>query len=189
MTPLVLTLNEHGTPTHWSTWQDAVIYKAKDMVVWELGNIDWTKFGGCNRMTGKTSSVKFSSIIAVRGAHYPKRHTPSLTNTNLFGRDLHICAYCGKEFDGGQLTNDHIVPRSRGGAHTWMNCVTSCKRCNNHKDNMMLDECGMKLLYVPYVPSREEALILRNRKILADQMDFLKEQLPAHSRLLNMRIM
>lgn len=183
---LVLTLNEHGHPIGWATWQDAVTYKAKGLVVWETGEHDWTKYGGENRATGKTSSITFSSILAVRGVHFPKRLIPVLTNTNLFGRDLRICAYCGGEFDEKLLTNDHIVPRSRGGDHSWTNCVTACKRCNNFKDDNLLTEVGMKLLYVPYVPSPEEALILRNRHILADQMEFLKGALPSHSRLLRM---
>lgn len=181
---LILTLNEQGTPTHWSTWQEAVVYKAKDLVVWEMGQHDWTKYGGENRVTGNKSVVTFSSIIAVRGDHFPKRQVPILSNPNLFGRDLNTCAYCGYDFDHSQLTNDHIIPRSRGGAHSWMNCVTACKRCNNHKDDRLLEECGLDLLYVPYIPTREEALILRNRRILADQMEFLKASLPKHSRLL-----
>lgn len=180
---LVLTLNEHGVPIHWATWQDAILYKAKGLVIWESGDHDWTKYGGRSRLTGDTSSITFSSIMAVRGQHHPKRLIPALTNGNLFGRDLHICAYCGKEFQYYQLTNDHIVPKSKGGMHTWMNCVTACKRCNNYKDNLSLKEAGMDLLYLPYVPTREEAMILRNRNILTDQLQFLKAQLPSHSRL------
>ena len=187
MAPLVLQLNEQGVPQQWATWQDVVCYKAKDLVVWEMGTHDWTKFGGRNKLTGETSSISFSSIVAVRGSHMPERKIPALSNMNLFGRDLHVCAYCGKTFSTTLLTNDHIVPRSRGGEHSWMNCVTACKRCNNFKDDRMLDECKMELLYVPYVPSREEALILRNRSILADQMDFLRGMLPRHSRLLDLR--
>ena len=184
MAPLTLVLNEHGVPHHWATWQDAVIYKTKDLVVWEMGSNDWTKFGGTSRMTGERSSVSFSSIIAVRGTFHPKREIPVLSNQNLFGRDLHLCAYCGRKYKSDMLTNDHIIPRSRGGKHTWMNCVTACKRCNNYKDNRLLDELHMDLLYVPYVPNREEELILRNRNILADQMEFLQAMLPTHSRLL-----
>lgn len=185
---LVLTLNEHGTPIHWATWQDAVLYKAKDLVVWESGEFDWTKYGGENKLTGHTSAISFSSIMAVRGHHHPKREIPTLTNENLFGRDLHICAYCGKEFAPHLLTNDHIIPRSKGGKHLWTNCVTACKRCNNYKDSYTLEQTGMELLYVPYVPTREEAMILRNRNILADQMEFLQATLPAHSRLLKMHV-
>ena len=46
-----------------------------------------------------------------------------------------------------------------------------------------LNEAGMMMLYVPYTPSVYEAMILRNRRILADQMDFLLSLLPADSRL------
>jgi len=183
MTPLILTLNEHGTPTHWSTWQDAVTYKVKDVVAWETGDWSWTKHGGENKLSGNRSRVSFSSIIAVRGTHHPKRKPLMLTNRTLFGRDLNICAYCGEECEYRDLTNDHITPKSRGGGHTWMNCVTSCRRCNNKKDDRLLEECGMSLLYLPYIPCREEGLIMCNRKILADQMEFLKSALPSHSRL------
>jgi len=185
MAPLVLILNEHGTPHHWASWQDAVVYKAKNLVVWETGEVDWTKYGGNCRLTGQKSSITFSSIVAVRGSHHPKREVPVLTNRNLFGRDLQICAYCGNRFDQGLLTNDHIVPRSRGGKHVWTNCITACRRCNAKKSDFLLEESGMKLLFIPYVPSREEALILHNRKILACQMEFLRASLPAHSRLLH----
>ena len=34
----------------------------------------------------------------------------------------------------------------------------------------------MELLYAPYVPNKAEYLILTNRRILADQMEFLKSQ-------------
>lgn len=181
---LVLTLNAHGVPTHWSTWQDAVVYKTKGVVAWEMGEQEFEKFGGNSRMTGERSSIKYSTIMAVRGDHYPKKISPVLNNRNLFGRDRHICAYCGKLHKEDKLTRDHIIPTSRGGGNTWTNCVTSCKSCNNYKNNFLLEEIGMELLYVPYIPSREEALILRNRNILADQMEFLQRMLPKHSRLL-----
>ena len=41
----------------------------------------------------------------------------------------------------------------------------------------------MELVYVPYVPDRNEALLLQNRNILARQMEFLNDYLPKHSRL------
>ena len=183
MNPLVLTINEHGIPLAWSTWQDIVIYKAKGLVVWEIGEHSWTKYGGINRSTRQISEVSFSSIVAIKGTHRPKRQVPPLNNTNLFGRDLNICAYCGNKFQFRLLTNDHVVPRSRGGKHVWTNCVTACKKCNNAKGDLPLERTDMKLLYVPYEPCREEALILHNRTILSDQMIFLNNSLPEHSRL------
>lgn len=49
-----------------------------------------------------------------------------------------------------------------------------CRECNQAKDARTPEEAGMKLLAVPYTPNLAEYLILQNRKILADQMEFLK---------------
>ena len=108
---------------------------------------------------------------------------PPLNNRELFRRDRHMCAYCGSEHGYFRLTRDHITPLSRGGRDTWMNVVTACRQCNGHKRNRLPQECGMELLYAPYVPNKAEYLILTNRRILADQMEFLKQHVASHSRL------
>ncbi len=180
--PQVLQLNERGQPVTWLNVRDAIKLKAKGRIVHQMGDHDWTKYGGYSRMTGERSSVHFASIVFVRGNFVPKRSTPPLSNPNLFRRDLNICAYCGNQQNDSKLTRDHIVPKSRGGKNLWTNCVTACKRCNNYKGDYMLEHIGLKLLYVPYAPCREEGLILRGKKILADQMEFLQASLPAHSR-------
>ena len=46
-----------------------------------------------------------------------------------------------------------------------------------------VEESGMELLYAPYIPNKAEYLILTNRRILSDQMEFLKQHVAAHSRL------
>lgn len=180
----VLILNSQGHPMQWMRWQDAVTAKAKGLVVWEMGEADFTRYGGNSRLTGEQSSITYSTIMAVRGNHFPSRTTPALTNVNLFGRDRNICAYCTHSFMSSKLTCDHIVPKAKGGKDTWMNCVTACKKCNNMKGDTLLEHSGLKLAYVPYIPTREEALILKNRHILGDQMEFLQKMLPKHSRLL-----
>jgi 5-methylcytosine-specific restriction endonuclease McrA len=51
------------------------------------------------------------------------------------------CAYCGKaETDVGLLTQDHIIPVSRGGDHTMINIVPACVSCNSKKGNKTLEE-------------------------------------------------
>jgi 5-methylcytosine-specific restriction endonuclease McrA len=108
---------------------------------------------------------------------------PALSNTKLFVRDRHICAYCGGQFHPDDLTREHIVPTSRGGHDTWMNCITACRGCNGRKGNRLPEEARMTLLYLPYVPSLHEDMILRGRRILADQMEFLLASVPRNSRL------
>jgi 5-methylcytosine-specific restriction endonuclease McrA len=43
----------------------------------------------------------------------------------------HRCAYCGQ--GGLRLTQDHVIPLSRGGAHTADNVVPACRPCNRRK--------------------------------------------------------
>src|SRR5262249_3584421 len=60
---------------------------------------------------------------------------------------------------------------------------TACRVCNERKGNCTPEQAGMEPVYLPYVPNRGEYLILTNRRILADKMEFLTQHLPAHSRL------
>jgi hypothetical protein len=91
--------------------------------------------------------------------------------------------YCAQRFRLDQLDMEHIVPSSKGGEASWMNLVAACKACNHRKGDRTPEAAGMKLHYVPYVPNRYEAFILSNRKILADQMEFLLQGVPKSSRM------
>jgi len=64
-----------------------------------------------------------------------------------------------------------------------MNVVTACRSCNQRKSGRTPEEARMQLLYAPYVPNKAEYLILSNRNILADQMDFLARHVPSASRI------
>lgn len=185
--PLILQLDIAGNPCRWMTYEDAAYYKAKDLIAWTVGNEEFTIYGGENAMTGRQSSMDLNTIIAVRGEIGDKGlfRVPTLTNRALFRRDQHICAYCGGEFGHLELTRDHVMPTSRGGKDIWQNVVASCGGCNKVKDDRTPEESGMKLLYVPYAPNRAEYLILMNRTILADQMEFLLSRVTKESRLLN----
>ena len=47
------------------------------------------------------------------------------------------CAYCGDDTD---LTIDHVVPRSKGGADFTRNVVCCCKACNQDKGQTPWEE-------------------------------------------------
>lgn len=81
----------------------------------------------------------------------------NLTRQNIFKRDNFECQYCGVR---RELTLDHVMPSSRGGAHSWLNLVTACKRCNARKGDYTPEEADMPLKYKPYKPSY--ALFLRD---------------------------
>ena len=184
--PLILTLDQHGVPHRWVTWQQAVWYYAKERVAWELGREAFTVYGGRCHRTGERSSITANSIIAIRGKALAIKgfnSVPPLNNRELFNRDHFLCAFCGGDFSPYRLTCDHIMPMSRGGRDTWMNVVTACRGCNQKKGSRTPEEARMQLLYAPYVPNRAEFLILANRRILADQMEFLRQHVSANSRI------
>lgn len=188
--PKILRLDSTGQPVRWLNWQEATILYALDKIAWTLGNHEFEFHGGYNRVTGLRSTITINSIIAIKGhTHRKGRHhkVPPLTNRALFLRDQHMCMYCGGQFDTSLLTRDHILPVSRGGHDTWCNVVTACRACNTRKGGRTTDESHMPLLAVPFVPNFAEYLALSNRRILADQMDFLRAQFGNNSRLFNNR--
>jgi hypothetical protein len=69
-----------------------------------------------------------------------------------------------------------------------MNVVTACRHCNGIKRNRTPEESGLQLVYVPYVPNKAEYLILTNRKILSDQMEFLLQHVSSHSRVFELAL-
>ena len=79
------------------------------------------------------------------------------TRHSLLLRDRKTCAYCG----GKATTVDHIMPRSRGGAWSWMNTVAACAGCNHRKADRTPEEAGMRLRFAPWVPTRAEITALR----------------------------
>lgn len=175
-----------GTPIRWAGIHKALTYYASGKVVTELGQNQFTLTGGVNDETGLVSKLSANSIVMIRGRHQLPHgmNCVTLNKYSLFRRDRHLCAYCGGVFKDEDLTMEHIIPLSRGGHSRWMNMVTACRSCNVRKGNRTPEEAKMPLLYTPYVPNRFEGFILRNRRILADQMQFLLASVPRHSRLL-----
>lgn len=184
--PKILKLDASGQPDKWLDWDEAVVYYAKGDVVWSIGEPAFVARGGHNRLTGTQSTITPAPIIAVRGDSKGKRRKPSVNlskNEDLYDRDRYLCAYCGHKFPKAKLSKDHVIPKAQGGKDTWTNLVTACQPCNQKKDDRTPQEAGMELLYVPYTPSKAESLILSNRHILADQMEFLLSFVSDDSRL------
>lgn len=186
--PLILAVNRNAEPLDWINYKDCAYQYAKNNVAWSLGTYEVVLRGGINAKTGKQSTLVMDTIVALDNDTSPysyKKHAPALTNKNLFARDNFCCAYCGYVHGFNSLSRDHIVPISRGGDDTWLNCVTACKVCNNLKCNNLLSELHWELLYVPFTPNFAEALLLKNRNILADQREFLLKKIPKNSRLMS----
>ncbi|MGB3892677.1 HNH endonuclease [Mycolicibacter sinensis] len=104
-----------------------------------------------------TRSVPVPSVIRLRSyVRVPYRARIPLTRAALMHRDRHSCAYCGGKAD----TVDHVVPRSRGGDHSWENCVAACSACNHRKADRLLTELGWTLRLVPTSPKGQHWRLL-----------------------------
>jgi hypothetical protein len=184
----VLRTDVAGMPLEWIGYQDAVRLITLGQVSYSLGSTVYRIRGGVNALTGKQSYVDVDAIIASHGTHphahlFADSYTPPLSNPALFRRDQFVCLYCGEQFPHGKLSRDHVKPLSQGGIDTWVNVVTSCKRCNNHKAGRTPEQAGMQLLAIPFTPTHAEYVYLQGRRILADQMEFLMAHFPRNSRL------
>ena len=92
----------------------------------------------------RPSIVRLSSMV-----HRPRPRV-KLTKREVFRRDRYICQYCSQRTS--VLTVDHIVPRHRGGTHSWANLVTACPTCNRRKGGRTPTESGMRLRAIPKEP-------------------------------------
>ena len=97
-----------------------------------------------------SDSFPIPSVIRLAYLIKRPRRERKLTRFEVFNRDHATCQYCGKETR--QLTLDHIIPRYRGGQHTWENVVSACVACNRHKAGRTPKEAGMKLMQPPAYP-------------------------------------
>lgn len=100
-----------------------------------------------------------SVIRLVYMVHRP-RPRARLTRKEIFRRDNYTCQYCGRQTK--DLTLDHVVPRRRGGTHTWENLVSACRVCNRRKGGKTLEEAHMRLLRQPYEPKASYYYLFRH---------------------------
>jgi 5-methylcytosine-specific restriction endonuclease McrA len=182
----VLRTDVTGMPLEWIGYQAAVKLIVLGQVSYALGRVLYRLHGGINAESGTRTEIPVNAIVATHGSHpnahqFYDRYTPPLSNRALFRRDENLCLYCGERFLERDLSRDHVKPLSQGGEDTWVNVVTSCKRCNNHKGSRTPEKAGMQLLAIPFAPTHAEYVYLQGRRILADQMEFLVAHFPRHS--------
>ena len=95
-------------------------------------------------------SVPCPSVIRlVHFVRVPYRSRVPLSRRAVFARDEHRCQYCNRPAEN----IDHVIPRSRGGEHTWENVVASCRPCNARKENRFLHETDLRLRRPPAAPT------------------------------------
>src|SRR4051795_10128710 len=97
-----------------------------------------------------TRRIDIPAVVRLsRFVRVPFRAEVPLTRKGVLARDGHRCAYCGAP----ATSLDHVIPRSRGGPHSWDNVVAACGRCNHTKADRSVADLGWRLASVPRGPS------------------------------------
>ncbi len=109
---------------------------------------------------GSMTLPRPSVILLARYVRTPRGRTVPVSRRGVLRRDGHRCAYCGAHAG----TVDHVLPRSRGGAETWLNLVACCVRCNNTKGDRTPEEKGWTMLFTPYTP-RASSWVVRGAEV------------------------
>lgn len=125
-------------------WQEAIkaAFLDRVMIVAEYDEV----------VRSQRSAIRIPSVVVLKEYVKPQKRV-AFTRFNLFLRDEFCCQYCGSK---GDLTFDHVVPRSRGGITAWENVVAACSPCNLRKANKSLAQSGLHLRHPPRQPTTED---------------------------------
>lgn len=137
----VLVLNASYEPIHVCAVRRALVLVVKGVAA--------TEEAGDGRLHSPSQSLAIPSVIRLLEYRRIPRQMRAISRKNILMRDQYICQYCAERFGPGELTLDHVVPRSRGGTNTWENLVACCLRCNNRKGDRLPGEALMALRRQP----------------------------------------
>jgi 5-methylcytosine-specific restriction endonuclease McrA len=73
------------------------------------------------------------------------------------------CPYCLRKMQWNELSFDHMMPSSRGGANSSDNLVLCCNVCNRQKGNLTVEEYKALLVFLEGWPIMKESVLLRLR--------------------------
>ena len=148
---------EYMVPTKWDDWRNLPV-RENDFAIGTPGG-----------------DVRAPTVIVLANFAKMPLSRPKLNARNLWLRDGGRCQYTGRELQMGERNIDHVLPRSRGGATSWENCVLADRSVNTKKADKTPKEAGLELLNQPEKPKAVPviALIQKRQDTLADWEPFL----------------
>ena len=157
-----LVLNRQWQPVHVSSVARAVILLCTDsarvvdpddyrLMSWD----DWIQLVPDEREPCIRSArlrLKVPEVICLASFDRLPNTAVTFSRRNVAKRDHYICQYCGAQPGADEITIDHVLPRSQGGASSWANCAAACIACNAKKGDRTPEQAGMRLRRRPVRP-------------------------------------
>jgi 5-methylcytosine-specific restriction endonuclease McrA len=133
-----------------ATWREVSEYRARHF---RQEEDDWVRT--------VSSEIQVPRVIRLLGYEKLPKQTVKFNRRNIFARDNNQCQYCGRKFPTAELSLDHVIPRSQGGANTWENIVCACVSCNVRKGGRTPKQAHLSLIRKPERPKRSPLLNLK----------------------------
>jgi 5-methylcytosine-specific restriction endonuclease McrA len=132
-----------------ASYEPINVCAARRAVVLVLKGVASTEEHAPSHLHSARHSLRVPSVIRLLEYRRIPHQTRALSRKNILMRDRYTCQYCHKTLPSGELTLDHVMPRSRKGETTWENLVACCHQCNNRKGSRTPEEAGMRLNRAP----------------------------------------
>jgi 5-methylcytosine-specific restriction endonuclease McrA len=170
-----LVLNRHWQPVHVTTvvrslvmlWNDS----ARVVEPEEYRIYTWPEWAELEASPGdpciRTARGRLRAPDVISLTRYDRMPATAVafSRRNVAKRDHHTCQYCGAQPGWDQITIDHILPRLRGGASSWTNCVAACVACNAEKADQTPEQAGMRLRKTPVRPLWKPLFAAREARV------------------------
>ncbi len=159
-----------------ATYEPLCVVPARRAVVLVVTAKAISVLDGARVLHAERTSLHVPAVVRLtRYVKVPYRSDVPLTRKGVLARDSHRCVYCGAT----ATSLDHVVPKSRGGSHSWENVVAACGRCNHAKADRPLHEMGWRMARPPRAPTGAAWRILGSRRMDPSWLPFLGTSEPS----------
>src|SRR6202041_3177614 len=101
-----------------ASYEPINVWAARRPIVLVLKGIAMTEEENGHFLHAARLAIRLPSVIRLLEYRRIPHQTRALSRKNILLRDRNPCQFCGEVLASGELTLDHVVPRSRGGAST-----------------------------------------------------------------------
>ncbi len=170
-----LVLNRNWQPVNVATVARALVMlwneAARVVAPHDYQLYDWTDWSRLAPREGEpfvqavSRRLRVPEVVVLSGYDRLPEAAVAFSRRNIFKRDHYACQYCGVQPAVDELSIDHVIPRSHGGASSWENCVLACLECNKLKADRTPAQAGMKLRKPPVRPQWKPLYAARHDRI------------------------